>query len=354
MAMSSLSISQLRDDAPYSLRWIVNAPTDLLLFIGSALAGYLYIFLNVGIGIPIFYLFLIWSLGFDGPHIFATVSRTYLDREERRQRSRLFISSLIFFFAFGPALVLLKLKPLLLLIVATWAYYHVLRQHYGFMVLYKKKNSDLAKFDNVLDRLFMAVMLIYPPFQRFFIYKVYEMGIPARLALSRVAPWLDPSLRIIIGAIAIVFLARQAQKLLNREPLNIPKYLLMLAVIPLHWLTFHYMGPEGAVPTVTIFHNIQYHGIVWHYNRNRYRPRAQAADRYGRLPAWLTHRFAYYIIAALIFSAIYRVPGYCLGNQYDLALGFFAGFGLTHYYIDSRIWRVRHDDQLSKTLKLAT
>ena len=29
-------------------------------------------------------------------------------------------------------------------IAALWAYYHLVKQHYGFMVLYKKKNNDLA------------------------------------------------------------------------------------------------------------------------------------------------------------------------------------------------------------------
>ena len=46
---------------------------------------------------------------------------------------------------------------------------------------------------------------------------------------------------------------------------------------------------------------------------------------------------------ALVFSALYRVPGFQLGQVSDLAFGFFCGFGLTHYYLDSKIWRVRSD-----------
>jgi hypothetical protein len=37
----------------------------------------------------------------------------------------------------------------------------------------------------------------------------------------------------------------------------------------------------------------------------------------------------------------------------QLAFGFFSGFGLTHYYLDSRIWRVRHDPSLREALQLA-
>ena len=57
--------------------------------------------------------------------------------------------------------------------------------------------------------------------------------------------------------------------------------------------------------------------------------------------------------AALLFSALYRIPGFQLGQVSDLAFGFFCGFGLTHYYLDSRIWRVRHDPGLREALHLA-
>ena len=55
---------------------------------------------------------------------------------------------------------------------------------------------------------------------------------------------------------------------------------------------------------------------------------------------------------ALVFSALYRVPGFQLGRASDLAFGFFCGFGLTHYYLDSRIWRVRSDPALRQALQL--
>jgi hypothetical protein len=41
-----------------------------------------------------------------------------------------------------------------------------------------------------------------------------------------------------------------------------------------------------------------------------------------------------------------------LGKTSELAFGFFCGFGLTHYYLDSRIWRVRHDPGLRAALRL--
>ena len=64
----------------------------------------------------------------------------------------------------SPLMVLAGLKGYLALLVGVWAYYHVMRQHYGFMVLYKVKNRDLLPIDNTLDRAFLGMMRRCPTF----------------------------------------------------------------------------------------------------------------------------------------------------------------------------------------------
>jgi len=38
----------------------------------------------------------------------------------------------------------------------------------------------------------------------------------------------------------------------------------------------------------------------------------------------------------------------------DLVMGFFWGGAFTHYYLDSKIWRVRRDAKLSQNLRTAS
>jgi hypothetical protein len=242
-------------------------------------------------------------------------------------------------------MVLAGWKGWLYLLVGVWAYYHVIRQHYGFMVLYKVKNRDLGRLDNALDRMFLGVMLVFPPFHRFFIHHPEELGIPFSF------PRLEMPLGALVAAVAAVYLARQLVRRRAGEPADLPKFLLLAAVIPLHWATFACMSWQAAVPTVTIVHNLQYHAIVWFHNRNRYGG-PQGAARHGRIPAAVSRSLLAYAAAGLLFSAIYRIPGFALGQVSDLAFGFFCGFGLTHYYLDSRIWRVRHDPGLRAALQL--
>ena len=318
-----------------SPRWIVNRGVDLTLVIGSAFAGYVYLLLYTALHVKISLLWWFWSVGFDGTHIFATASRTYFNREARGRDRTLLYGSLLFFFSLGPLMVLAGQKGLLALVVGVWAYYHVIRQHYGFLVLYKVKNRDLLSLDNSLDRVFLGIMLIFPPFHRFFIHHPEELGIKLSFA-----PW-EPLCWAVVTATAAAWLARQAYRTAGGFPLDVPKYLLLAAIVPLHWLTFAYMSWQAAVPTVTIVHNLQYHALVWFHNRNRYAGKTLLSRSLGA-----------YIGAALLFSALYRIPGFQLGQVSDLAFGFFCGFGLTHYYLDSRIWRVRHDPGLREALRL--
>ena len=326
-------------------RWLITRGADLSLVIGSAAAGYLYLLLYTVARVPISPLWWFWSVGFDGTHIFATASRTYFDREARARHRGLLFGSLIVFFALGPAMVLAGWQGWLYLLVGTWAYYHVIRQHYGFMVLYKVKNHELRSLDNFLDRWFLGVMTIVPPFRRFFVHHPEELGVPFRL------PWLETPLWILAAATAAVYLGRQWLRRRAGEAPNVPKFLLLGAVIPLHWLTFAFMSWQAAVPTVTIVHNLQYHAIVWFHNRNRYGGDA-GGERHGRIPAAVSRSLLAYLAMALVFSALYRIPGFALGRASNLAFGFFCGFGLTHYYLDSRIWRVRHDPDLRQALAL--
>src|SRR5262245_36707027 len=144
-----------------SLRWIISARDDLVWFIGSVVTSYLLFFLYVSGVLPLVVMAAFWAIFIDAPHVFGTFSRTYFDREERKNRYRLLTGSLLFF-AVGPIMVLAGASFLFFFIAALWAYYHLVKQHYGFMVLYKKKNGDLAKIDNVLDRLFLLFAFNYP------------------------------------------------------------------------------------------------------------------------------------------------------------------------------------------------
>ena len=344
-------------ESAISLRWIISARDDLVWFIGSVVSSYLLLFLYVRGIVPLIPMVAFWAILIDAPHVFGTFSRTYFDRTERHNRARLLWGSLLFF-AIGPVLVLAGFGFVFLFVAALWAYYHLVKQHYGFMVLYKKKNGDLARVDNVLDRALLLFAFNYP-FVEFIARDPEAMKrVPALLrgGVSGFAKLLLAGTIVIF----IIWLGRQAQRAIAGEPLNVPKYLLLAAAIPMHWivlLTPMPHKPIAIVAILTIYHNFQYHRLIWFHNQKY----ANAREKYG-VAELISRKLLFYIAFGILFGIIYQGPRQLLGYvglqnatpslTVQLGISFLWGYAFIHYYLDSKIWRVRRDPSVGQALKM--
>src|SRR5215204_2765778 len=291
-----------------SLRWIIGARDDLIWFIGSVVSSYALLFLYVSGVLPLLPMVALWAVLIDAPHVFGTFSRTYFDRTERQNRARLLWGSLLFF-AIGPVMVLAGTGFVFLFVAALWAYYHLVKQHYGFMVLYKKKNGDLARVDNALDRLLLLFAFNYPFVE--FIARDPEAMTRVPAALRGGVNGLSKLLLAATILIFAVWTIRQVQRAIAGEPLNVPKYLLIAAAIPMHWivlLTPMPHKPIAIVAILTIYHNLQYHRLIWFHNQ-KYKSR----EKYGAAEL-ISRRLVYYIGFGIIFGVIYQGPRQLLNN----------------------------------------
>ena len=89
----------------------------------------------------------------------AAYTRTYVDKEEWRTRPGVLGLSLLCF-AVGPVCLVIDRATAsdtaftgFLAVGVLYGFYHVVRQHYGFLALYKSKSQDRADFK--LDRWFL-------------------------------------------------------------------------------------------------------------------------------------------------------------------------------------------------------
>lgn len=366
--------------APVRAGWLVDRRHDLLSTVGGVGASLGLLALHVGGGVSSTLLWWAWVLTLDGPHIFATLSRTYLDRKERAARRRLLWGSLGWFaagpLAFGlSAGVGSKLPLSLFFVVASlWAYWHVVRQHYGVMALYQRKNGDTHPVDRRIDSLVLYVGLLAPfiafaltqPVARRSLGLGAEPGPEALLAGACQAAALG---------VGVLFAARQLQRWRAGQGVNTPKVLLLGTALGLSALLFSpaVMNRVDFIMfavVVTAFHNIQYHGIVWFYHRNRYHGPGADPAAFGLAPR-ISQRFLLYAACGVAFTLLYRGLGCGFGahpgcgtfdgkvllaaglSLRELAAAFVWGFALHHYYLDQKIWRVSRDTGLNKDLKLS-
>jgi hypothetical protein len=185
------------------------------------------------------------------------------------------------------------------------------------------------------------------------------------------------------------------------EPLNAPKYLLLAAAIPMHWivlLTPMPHKPIAIVAILTIYHNLQYHRLIWFHNKKYTRSPAAltgtagvagspadvflsagvlgspasvetnptAQQKYGAAEL-ISRRLLLYIAFGILFGLIYQGPRQILGYislkngdgiagaqsfATQLGISFLWGYAFIHYYLDSKIWRIRRDPSVGKALNM--
>lgn len=350
------------EQSPQS-RWIISAPQDLLWFHGSVVAGLalLLVFARLpplsdatyGSAHAAVWVLLLWGVIFDGTHVFGTYARSYLaPAHDAVSRQALPGSWSIAIVIIGPLLALidaavLPQRPSLLgqsgwlfqhflLVAYLWAYWHLIRQHYGFLVLYQRRLGVRERLDAVV----LWAGSLYP-YLRFALGPAYlKSGLPVVLP----AAWL-PSLRLGLDAAAalglVVVLALYLRRFRTRRPG--PAELLVAVVTGFHILVFALLDNLLTITaTLTLFHNLQYHRIVWQYERGR-----------GRTPAGGLVR---YLALGLLLGGVWygpRILGVAVAASplvRNVLLGLGWGVALHHYYVDGRIWRVRRQPQLAAAL----
>jgi hypothetical protein len=355
--------------APAKHAWVMSRKQDLVWLHGSVLAGLILLaaFLalprldqhNYGTLHPAVWLLLFWGVVFDGSHVMATYARTYF-ANDAQSKSALPGQSSFAWLLLGPAIALFDhwffpqqasvvghaglLFGGFLAFAYLWAYYHLIRQHYGFLCLYRRKEGHSSSLTSP-DTLFLWLGSAYP-FLRYNLTDAFKSsGLPVLLPDA----WLSP-LRLLLDVSTLLGLAAVLAISIYRRQGKIqlgPKHLFLLIVVGFSNLTFALLDNLLVISAVlTIFHNFQYHRIVWQYERG-----------HQRIPLGSIGR---YIAAGIGFGLIWytpRIMGVAM-TQSDLLRNILVGLGwgvaFHHYYIDARIWRVRRQPTVAAALEHAT
>jgi len=297
---------------------------------------------------------LIWGIVFDGTHVFAMYARTYFAKDAA-SRANLPGHASFAWLAVGPAvavvdhLFFVQDRSLLgqsgilfrwfLAAAYVWAYYHLIRQHYGLMRLYSRKAGEPP---GNLDTAFLWIGSLYP-YLRFSLSDAYAVtNLPRLVPLA----WFDEARMVLdvlfvlsMLALGVLWALRQR----TRPTVWGPKHGLLAIVVAFNMLVLGTLDSLITITAVlTIFHNLQYHRIVWLYEKGR-----------NRVPMG---SIALYACLGLLFGLLWygpRVMGTAVAPS-DLWLNVLLGLGwgvaFHHYAVDARIWRVRRTPDLGRTL----
>ena len=383
--MSSVTFPAARSQL-FAFPWLFGPRSDLAVGIGGMMAGFALVGMHLFLGWNMLVVWFVWVVTMDTPHFFATYSRTYLDREARKEFRPLLWRSLLIFtlapiaFLMSGALYQAGVEGfkapwhVLLAAVGLWAYLHITRQHYGFLRLYNRKNGEMGSLEAKLDAwvLYGFLGFAFVGVLTYFNHTQQMLGFTPAIGNVLYAV----SLAAVIFFASIFFLY-QIGKMIRGEPINVPKIIFLSTIMLLHGVvSFAGVLPAETIlaltATVTIYHDIQYFFFVRFQGQRRYSNSDESRRRFG-FAGVLSKNFALFMAAALFMMSIPawtfacmigRVPVCIMGPQWGemTFLGettwilFFAAVSMgaqTHHYVlDMFIWRPGKSARLRQELNL--
>lgn len=378
-------------------------------------------FLNINEGITVLVIYLTWAMLFDATHAFSTYSRTYFDKDYYKNNKNILHKTLLVFLI-GPVFILgiyvVNFSVDQASIAFTvfnrfalcFAYYHLIRQHWGFVSLYRKKNGESNMITQKLDGALLLFGSIFP-FASGQIGNIQVTHIAETMSFE-MAQWLTvgnylfcigtiiitisiiPKIKIfelqldIIGVIlllagltincieyfgldnfllgisilsAVGFVVTGLMYFyywFNKTGVvlkNFPKWLLLFSVLFTYNVVFHLKIPIFILyAAVTIFHNIQYHKIIHFHNVNKY---YEAEQKKHGFAVTLTQKILVFASLAILFNIISYVPRIASSQMDALIPNYilstlFWGVAFHHYVLDAIIWRIKKDKQLKENLNI--
>lgn len=245
---------------------------DLLLFGGSALASVALVVAGRAAGIAPGPLpewgWLVFVVVVDVAHVWSTLFRTYLDREELSAHTARYLMVPLGCWAVG-ALLYAQGSQVFWRVLAYTALFHFIRQQVGWVAVYRSRAGRRGLFDRVLDDAAIYAATLYPvacwhsrvastDFAWFVKGDFVDLGASAARAL--------PALRAVWALALVAFVARQLHLVATTRTLELGKLVVVLTTYALWWLGIvHTNSDFEFTVTNVIVHGVPYFALLYAY-----------------------------------------------------------------------------------------
>ena len=215
--------------------------------------------------------FLAFVVGVDVAHVYATLFRSYLDREELGSHRLRYWSIPIV--AYVLAALCWQRSPLFLFrLLAYLALWHFVRQQAGWVALYRARAGDRSFWSRLVDGLAIYAATLFPLFSwhvsaesRRFAWFMPGDFIDAAV----LAPWLPAARAAWLVALAL-FLLEQLRKLAFERRVEVGKLLLVVGTALTWYVGIVYTNGDFEFTVTNVLpHGIPYLALLYFYARAR-------------------------------------------------------------------------------------
>lgn len=332
--------------------WIFSRDEDLLVFLCPLLLSWAILAWLYRLGMattwpPPYIIYVFAVILLDYGHVFSTLFRTYLDKEEFLKRRTLYIVTPLVCFLL--AVWFHQLSPMFCLqIYMYFNIYHFVRQQYGWMRLAARKENPQTAADVFWDKVIIYNVTLYPVLW----WHVHPTGFTWRDPAPYVSlplTWVEPWLSALHWALIAAYVLRQGILTWQGKALNVSKHLI--------WIVTWCIWYPGIVLTQsllvfalsqTITHGLPYLYLIYRYNSRRWQ-RAELRSR-------LFHGRGYFgyllvILAFGYYAEYWPKIANTLGSDSSLLQSVLTASvllpSLVHFALDGFIWKLREDKNVN-------
>jgi hypothetical protein len=311
---------------------------------------------------------IILVVGIDVAHVYATLYRTYWDAELFKSNRNLFIYTPLICLITGVLLYTID-SLLFWRILAYLAVYHFMRQQYGLMRLYSRKEQGNI-WSSSLDTLMIYAAVIYPIlFWHTHTNRNFNWFVEGDF-FSIPIPILAVIFEYIYASILVIWVIFTIYNTIKIKTINTPKTLVIIGTI-LSWYTgiVAFNGDLIFTCLNIIAHGIPYMALIWIYGYKQYRHSSLTTQN---IVALVFKPYGIFIFFGIIFLFAYVEEGIWDGLIWHEHLNLFPYFNkinfieeplvlnilvpllslpqATHYVLDAFIWKIRSPETMPHLL----
>lgn len=297
----------------------------------------------------------------DVGHVYSTLYRTYFDPAAlKKQRSLLWT---IPFFGFVAGVLMYSISHMLFWrLLAYVAVFHFIRQQYGFMRVYSRKESKIG-FSSLIDNLSIYTAALCP-----LLYwhlrgpRNFNWFLEGDFFYLDVQALIFP-LTVVYIVILAAYFCKEMLLFARYDYLNIPK-IAIVSGTTLSWYfgIVYYNGDMAFTLLNVISHGIPYIGLVYLHGRKLHAKQSSNS----RLLRLVFNRFGWVFFLIIIFLFAFIEEGIwdlTVWQEHNAVFGWRKIINLnlseqtlsilvpllalpqiTHYILDGFIWKVKDDD----------
>ncbi|HEY9713356.1 MAG TPA: hypothetical protein V6C72_07790, partial [Chroococcales cyanobacterium] len=350
----------------HSQPWLSSAVWDGTLIVAPALASsaIALIFrdtLNGSDSLPV-WAWVSFILLVDVAHVYATGFRTYFNRQALQNHLALLVGAPLACWLMGCLLYSAN-ELYFWRVLAYLAVFHFIRQQYGFMMLYSRKDPISFAGYKWLDGAAIYAATLYPLLYwhthmprnfNWFIEGDFVETLPAFFGTAGLLAY---------AIVAVAYIARELISCRASGFFNIPKNLIVISTAVSWWVGIIALNSDIAFTMTNVLsHGIPYMALVWLYHsRSATTSPSPSSPRYNRLiKAALTY---VPLFVGLLWMLAYLEEGLWDGLVWHEHTSIFLPFSFlpaisdkallsivvpllalpqsTHYVLDGFIWRIK-------------